>query len=148
MSIDPQKKHLFDLAVEISDPQKQAQFLEVACAGNHVLQAELEELLHHDAAENNPLDAPPVPSILNRFSGLQPGTQIGPYKIREQIGEGGFGEVYVAEQTKPIRRKVALKLVKLGMDSKEIVGRFATERQALAMMDHPQLAERHPAPSA
>jgi len=141
MSNDPQKKHLFDLAVEISDPQKQAQFLEIACAGDHKLQAELEELLHHDAAENNPLDVPLVPSILKRFSGLQPGSQIGPYKIREQIGEGGFGQVYVAEQTQPIRRKVALKLIKPGMDSKDVVGRFAAERQALAMMDHPHVAK-------
>lgn len=141
MSIDPQIKHLFDLAVEISDPQMRAQFLEIACAGDHKLQAGLEELLHHDAAENNPLDVPLVPSILNRSSRIQPGTQIGPYKIREQIGEGGFGEVYVAEQTQPIRRKVALKLIKFGMDSKDIVGRFQAERQALAMMDHPHVAK-------
>ncbi|TWU13414.1 Serine/threonine-protein kinase PknB [Symmachiella macrocystis] len=141
MSINPQTKHLFDLAVEIPDPQQQALFLEIACADNHELRTELEELLRHDATENNPLDAPLAPSILGHFSGLQPGTKIGPYKIREQIGEGGFGEVYVAEQTKPIRRKVALKLIKLGMESKNIVGRFESERQALAMMDHPHVAK-------
>ncbi|QDT51641.1 Serine/threonine-protein kinase PknB [Symmachiella dynata] len=141
MSINSKTKHLFDLAVEIPDPQKQALFLEVACADNHAMRTELEELLRHDAAENNPLDAPLAPSILGRFRGLQPGTMIGPYKIREQIGEGGFGEVYVAEQTKPIRRKVALKLIKLGMESKNIVGRFESERQALAMMDHPHVAK-------
>src|SRR5262249_43400755 len=69
------------------------------------------------------------------------GTTIGPYKLREIIGEGGMGIVYVAEQEKPIRRKVALKVVKPGMDSREIVGRFEAERQALALMDHPHIAK-------
>lgn len=67
--------------------------------------------------------------------------QIGPYKIRQQIGEGGMGEVYLAEQIAPVRRKVALKIIKLGMDSKQIVARFEAERQALAVMDHPNIAK-------
>ncbi|MCA9067901.1 MAG: protein kinase, partial [Planctomycetaceae bacterium] len=66
---------------------------------------------------------------------------IGPYKIREQIGEGGFGVVYVAEQTEPVRRMVALKIIKAGMDTKEVIARFEAERQALAMMDHPHIAK-------
>ena len=118
-----------------------SQFLEIACAGNHELHAEIEELLRHDAAENNPLDVPLVQSLLQQPSQLLLGTQIGPYKIRELIGEGGFGQVYVAEQTEPIRRKVALKLIRPGMDSREIVARFEAERQALAMMDHPHVSK-------
>jgi serine/threonine protein kinase/Flp pilus assembly protein TadD len=70
-----------------------------------------------------------------------PGTQIGPDKLREQIGEGGFGVVYVAEQEKPVARKVALKIIKPGMDTREIIARFEAERQALALMDHPNIAK-------
>src|SRR5262249_15613032 len=74
-----------------------------------------------------------------------PGTQIGPYKVLEQIGEGGMGLVYMAEQQQPIRRLVALKLVKPGMDTKQVIARFEAERQALAMMDHPNIAKVHDA---
>ena len=74
-----------------------------------------------------------------------PGTVIGPYKLMEQIGEGGMGVVYVAEQTQPVRRKVALKIIKPGMDTKQVIARFEAERQALAMMDHPNIAKVHDA---
>ena len=75
----------------------------------------------------------PSPSVLARC--------IGPYKLREQIGEGGFGVVYVAEQEKPVPRKVALKIIKPGMDTREVIARFEAERQALALMDHPNIAK-------
>ena len=71
----------------------------------------------------------------------RPGTQIGPYKLLEQIGEGGMGVVYVASQREPIRRTVALKIIKPGMDTREVVARFEAERQALALMDHPNIAK-------
>ncbi|MHC4561002.1 MAG: serine/threonine protein kinase, partial [Planctomycetota bacterium] len=71
----------------------------------------------------------------------EPGTTIDKYKLLEQIGEGGFGVVYMAEQEKPIRRKVALKIIKLGMDTRQVIARFEAERQALAMMDHPNIAK-------
>src|SRR5205823_3040365 len=71
----------------------------------------------------------------------RPGTLIGPYKLLEQIGEGGMGIVYVAEQTEPVRRRVALKIIKPGMDTKQVIARFEAERQALAMMDHPHIAK-------
>ena len=74
-----------------------------------------------------------------------PGTVIGRYRLLEQIGEGGFGVVYMAEQTEPVRRKVALKIVKLGMDTRQVIARFEAERQALAMMDHPHIAKVHDA---
>jgi serine/threonine-protein kinase len=70
-----------------------------------------------------------------------PGTVIGPYKLLEQIGEGGFGVVFMAEQTEPVRRKVALKILKPGMDTRQVVARFEAERQALAIMDHPNIAK-------
>src|SRR5438270_250516 len=69
-----------------------------------------------------------------------PGSRIGPYKLLQQIGEGGFGVVYMAEQQEPVRRKVALKIIKPGMDTKEVIARFESERQALALMDHPNIA--------
>src|SRR6185369_11461418 len=71
----------------------------------------------------------------------KPGDFIGLYKIREQLGEGGCGMVYVAEQTEPVRRRVALKVIKLGMDTRSVIARFEAERQALAMMDHPNIAK-------
>ena len=76
-----------------------------------------------------------------------PDTTIGPYKLREQVGEGGMGVVFVAEQERPVRRKVALKIIKPGMDSKEVVARFEAERQALALMDHPNIAKVYDAGS-
>jgi serine/threonine protein kinase len=72
--------------------------------------------------------------------GEQPGTRIGHYKLLEQIGEGGFGIVWMAEQEEPVRRRVALKIIKLGMDTREVVARFEAERQALSMMEHPNIA--------
>ena len=70
----------------------------------------------------------------------KPGSMIGPYKLKEQIGEGGFGLVFVAEQQEPVKRKVALKVIKPGMDTREVMARFTAERQALALMDHPNIA--------
>jgi len=69
-----------------------------------------------------------------------PGDRIGPYRLLEKIGEGGFGVVYLAEQLEPMRRRVALKIIKPGMDSKAVLARFEAERQALALMDHPNIA--------
>ena len=79
------------------------------------------------------------PSMLPEI-GEQPGTIIGPYKLLEQIGEGGFGVVFMAEQQQPVRRKVALKIIKPGMDTRQVIARFEAERQALALMDHPNIA--------
>ena len=85
-----------------------------------------------------------LPETTSQFSGPeQPGAMIGRYKLRELIGEGGMGTVWIAEQTEPVRRKVALKLVKAGMDTKEVLSRFQVERQALALMDHPNIAKVH-----
>ena len=88
------------------------------------------------------LDVPDVVAATVELPPLElPGTQIGPYKLLEQIGEGGMGVVYHASQREPVRRTVALKIIKPGMDSREVVTRFEAERQALAMMDHPNIAK-------
>jgi serine/threonine protein kinase len=127
-----------------TDEAERSEYLESACAGNPVLRARVEALLKaHDRAgqflETPPLffDAP----ALNETVAEAPGTVIGRYKLLERIGEGGMAVVYMAEQEQPIRRKVALKIIKLGMDTKQVIARFEAERQALAMMDHPNIAK-------
>src|SRR5207302_5715597 len=82
-------------------------------------------------------------TTVDQPAGEGPGTAVGPYKLLEQIGEGGFGVVFMAEQTQPIRRRVALKVLKPGMDTRQVVARFEAERQALAIMDHPNIAKVH-----
>src|SRR5262249_33140133 len=89
-----------------------------------------------------PLAKPPV-TVDEKPVSEGPGTVIGPYRLLEQIGEGGFGVVFLAEQTQPVRRRVALKLLKPGMDTRQVVARFEAERQALALMDHPNIAQVH-----
>src|SRR4030095_13675626 len=84
--------------------------------------------------------APEICPTVNHPPTESAGTQIGPYKLLQQIGEGGFGVVFLAAQTEPVRRKVALKVLKPGMDTRQVVARFEAERQALALMDHPNIA--------
>ena len=91
----------------------------------------------HEAGSNETATLPPT---AYRPITEAPGTRIGPYKLREKIGEGGMGVVYLAEQEKPVRRRVALKIIKPGMDTELVVARFEAERQALAIMDHPSIA--------
>src|SRR5205823_4806241 len=86
------------------------------------------------------LSSPAAVVTIDRPTAEAVGTLIGPYKLLEQIGEGGMGVVYVAEQIEPVRRRVALKIIKPGMDTKQVIARFEAERQALAMMDHPNIA--------
>lgn len=121
-------------------PEERPAFLNEACGGNRSLHDEVESLLRAHDPDGSFLQSPAVVvTELQRIREL-PGTMIGPYKLREQIGEGGFGVVYVAEQEKPIRRKVALKVIKPGMDTKDVIARFEAERQALGLMDHPNVA--------
>ena len=116
------------------------------CAGDDALAAEVRALLAaHDAAGDfMQATAPLSPEVQAELARLKPeeaGERIGPYKLLQQIGEGGFGIVWMAEQEQPVRRRVALKIIKLGMDTREVVARFGQERQALAMMDHPNIAK-------
>src|SRR5262245_4346845 len=121
-------------------------FLDDACGGDAPLRARAEELLraHLDAGNflggPQPLDATQDESLVEG-----PGTVIGPYKLIEQIGEGGMGLVFLAEQLRPVRRLVALKVLKPGIDSRQVTARFEAERQALALMDHPHIAKVHDA---
>ncbi|MFO0939518.1 MAG: serine/threonine-protein kinase [Pirellulales bacterium] len=96
---------------------------------------------HDDSQSLPPVPDQPTLSFENKQAPEKIGAAIGPYKLKEKIGEGGFGLVFVAEQTEPVRRKVAIKVIKPGMDSRQVIARFEAERQALAMMDHPNIAK-------
>jgi serine/threonine protein kinase len=122
---------------------ERAAYLEGACGGDHALRERIEALLAAHEAPGDILDAPPAalpPTTTHRPLTEGPGTIIGPYKLLQQIGEGGMGVVYMAEQQEPIRRRVALKIIKPGMDSHQVIARFEAERQALALMDHQNIA--------
>src|SRR6516225_9914852 len=128
----------------LTRPQaKRPAFLAAACAGDEPLQRRVEALLHaHDNPASFLAERPPMAcATVDAPIAEGPGTVIGPYKLLEQIGEGGFGVVFMAEQTQPVRRKVALKVLKPGMDTRQVVARFEGERQALAIMDHPNIAK-------
>jgi serine/threonine protein kinase/tetratricopeptide (TPR) repeat protein len=116
-------------------------FLRQVCGDDDALRARIESLLQ---ANDNPdclLEPQPPATSANSSLSEAPGQVIGPYKLLQQIGEGGMGTVYMAEQTEPVQRKVALKIIKLGMDTRQVMARFEAERQALALMDHPNIAK-------
>jgi serine/threonine protein kinase/Flp pilus assembly protein TadD len=144
MTTDNRKaRSIFLAAVENHPPQQWQTFLDQVCAGDSDLRARVEVLLQGHAAANSLLDRP-SPGLLATVDEPiteRPGTVIGSYKLMEQVGEGGMGLVFVAEQQHPIRRKVALKVIKPGMDTRQVIARFEAERQALALMDHPNIAK-------
>jgi WD40 repeat protein/serine/threonine protein kinase len=133
---------IFDIARLIKAPEARRLYIEQACAEDRDLLARVEALLRMYDEEGDFLEttAEGVRDTLKVSIGEGVGSQIGPYKLIEQIGEGGFGVVFMAEQQQPIRRKVALKVLKPGMDTRQIVTRFEAERQALALMDHANIA--------
>ena len=146
---------VFAAALELPADQRGA-YLDQACAGDSALRGQVEALLRvHDDAGNffDKLESVAKPAAEGQIPGSsgtirlpsipseKPGDKIGRYKLLQQIGEGGCGVVYMAEQEEPVRRRVALKVIKLGMDTKSVIARFEAERQALALMDHPNIAK-------
>jgi eukaryotic-like serine/threonine-protein kinase len=130
---------LFEAAVSL-DPGQRSAFLDRACGDKGSPRQEVEELLDADAAAGSFLKHPVFDLPTADDSHASQAT-IGPYTLLELIGQGGMGEVWLAEQRQPVRRRVAIKLIKVGMDTKEVVARFESERQALALMDHPAIAK-------
>src|ERR1039458_3441460 len=142
------EQQIFIAALPLATREERAAYLKDACAGDAALRQRVEARLQaYDQAGNSldpdvtiksspSTDQPTVVPITEK-----PGDRIGRYKLLERIGEGGCGVVYVAEQTEPVRRRVAIKVIKLGMDTKQVIARFEAERQALAMMDHPNIAK-------
>jgi serine/threonine protein kinase/tetratricopeptide (TPR) repeat protein len=142
------ERSIFMEALDLNDPREREALLLRACGDDDRLRARVEALLHrHENAEGFVLDREPEVDLAATADLApppeEPGTTIGPYRLMEQIGEGGMGVVYVAEQHQPVRRRVALKIIKPGMDTKQVIARFEAERQALAMMDHPNIAKVH-----
>jgi tetratricopeptide (TPR) repeat protein/tRNA A-37 threonylcarbamoyl transferase component Bud32 len=138
-------QEIFEQVIE-RPAEERTVFLDGACAGDDALREEVEVLLKaHDEAQGF-LDLPTIDGGEPDVTGAAPpgeeaGTVIGRYKLQELIGEGGFGTVWSAEQKEPVKRRVAFKIIKLGMDTKHVIARFEAERQALAMMDHPNIAK-------
>ena len=130
-------RDLFLAALE-RPPDERAAFLQEACAGDEELRREVESLLaHHDDAGSSALMEA---TTAVRPTKPAPPRRIGPYRLLQKLGEGGMGEVYEAEQEAPVKRRVAIKLVKWGMSGEEVLARFDSERQALALMSHPNIA--------
>src|SRR5262245_60242214 len=145
MSTNPvSPETIFGNAINIASDDERAAYLARACGEDAGLRRAVEQLVvNHFRAGTflNEAAAPFAPTITEPSLPEKSGTQIGPYKLLEQIGEGGFGIVFMAEQQHPVRRKVALKVLKPGMDTRQVIGRFEAERQALALMDHPHIAK-------
>ena len=137
-------KSIFLEAYKKKTAQERNDYLDDVCRDDMNLRVEVEALLEAHNQAGDFLKSPVLdPNILLEDSPLTegPGTVIDRYKLLEEIGQGGMGVVYMAEQEKPIRRKVALKIIKLGMDTRQVIARFEAERQALALMDHPNIAK-------
>jgi WD40 repeat protein/serine/threonine protein kinase len=135
---------VFEDAIKLPTPQERAAYVRGACGEDQVLRQQVESLIqaHDEVGGFMPTDpGEAVITIPDRPLSEKEGTCIGRYKLLQRIGEGGMGVIYMAEQTEPVTRKVALKIIKLGLDTKSVIARFEAERQALAMMDHPNIAK-------
>jgi tetratricopeptide (TPR) repeat protein/serine/threonine protein kinase len=157
------ERDIFIAALSKGDPAERSAYVNGACAGDDGLRRRVELLLQLHASVGNflekpagqgmpigapgpysgpdPSPGPPTAEVDGREPTETPGSAIGPYKLLQLIGEGGMGTVFMAEQTHPVQRKVALKVIKQGLDSRQVVARFEAERQALALMDHPNIAK-------
>jgi serine/threonine protein kinase/TPR repeat protein len=140
----PNVKSIFDQALDIVSEVDRRAYFDEACANRPEIRQKVDALLHAHANAGSFLDSPLIssaPTSVMSPDDEQIGAKIGPYKLLQQIGEGGMGTVYMAEQMEPVARKVALKIIKHGMDSRQVIARFEAERQALALMDHPNIAK-------
>jgi WD40 repeat protein/serine/threonine protein kinase len=133
------EESIFAEALDRSSAEERRAFLDGACGGDAELRERVEGLLKSHEEGGSFLRKPPAATV-DQPPCERPGTVIGPYKLLQQIGEGGMGVVYLAEQNEPVRRRVALKIIKPGLDSAQVIARFEAERQALALMDHPHIA--------
>src|SRR5256714_4295352 len=143
-------REIFNEAAEIADAKQRGEYLAQACGADTALRRSVEELIEANNDAGRFLGGAGETAAVEKASGganrvaaisEQAGEKIGRYKLLQKIGEGGCGVVYMAEQEEPVRRRVALKVIKLGMDTKSVIARFEAERQALAMMDHPNIAK-------
>lgn len=142
----PREEAIFEGALQLP-PEQQEAYLQAACGDDATLRERIRDLIRFHEKSDGPLETPAVasppnpPIVPSLPAGEKPGDKIGNYKILQLIGEGGCGSVFMAEQEQPVCRRVALKVIKLGMDTKNVIARFEVERQALALMDHPNIAK-------
>ena len=145
MGIDPDQARAIFVAAVGRGPADRAELLATRCGGDDDLRRHLENLLRAEDEAGSFLARPAVAADPPRPAAggapIDPGAAVGPYRLVELIGEGGMGAVYLAQQTEPLDRLVALKVIKAGMDSRFVLARFEAERQALALMDHPNIAK-------
>ena len=138
------EEEIFEAALKLPEDEREA-YLKSECGSDTILRARVAELVKAHAAAGGfmkePAASPRKTILVSPLPDEKAGDKIGRYKLLQQIGEGGCGVVYMAEQEEPVRRRVALKVIKLGMDTKSVIARFEAERQALAMMDHPNIAK-------
>ena len=135
------ERDIFEAALDIASVEGRLDYLKGACGEDAALLARVQVLLQAHEAPEDFLPERPREGAAVSMATEKPGERIGRYKLLEKIGEGGCGVVYMAEQEEPIRRRVAFKVIKLGMDTKQVIARFEAERQALALMDHPNIAK-------
>jgi serine/threonine protein kinase len=139
----PDEAAIFNAARQIQTPEARRLYLQEACGEDRDLQRRVEALLRAHEEEDTFLNSPTQEfrAILDTSADEGPDTFIGPYRLIHRIGEGGMGTVFLAEQTQPVQRRVAVKIIRPGMDSRQVIARFEAERQALALMDHPHIAK-------
>src|SRR5437879_5082185 len=144
----PPIREIFLKALDLGSGAEREAYLAEACGLDLQMRAKIEALLRN-TEDDSFLERPAVQAaqtlVISPALSEGPGTVIDKYKLLEKLGEGGFGVVYMAEQKQPVKRRVALKIIKIGMDTREVVARFEAERQALAVMDHPNIAKIHDA---
>ena len=138
-------RQIFAEAMQIENPRDREKYLQQACGGDQLLLKQVQQLLDDHVNLGSFLEPDsantPTESLSENSRFQQPlQSSIGPYRLLEEIGSGGMGVVYLAHQTKPVDRRVALKIIKPGMDTRQVLARFEAERQALALMDHPNIA--------
>ena len=133
------EEQLFAEAIDIADSENRAAFLDEACGDDSLLREKLDQLVEIHFSSGKLLDETRDGSVNDTIftAGPKVGDSIGSYKLLQEIGDGGMGIVFMAEQSRPVRRMVAVKVIKLGMDTRRVIARFESERQALALMDHP-----------
>ena len=136
------EESIFLSAIEMNDSTERERYLQECCQGNPEMYEKIQQLVEMHFCQGQILDETRISQEVGESDSVaEIGTVVGAYKLLQEIGEGGMGIVFMAEQSEPIKRKVAVKIIKVGMDTRRVVARFESERQAMALMDHPNITK-------